>query len=74
VNFNTEATARLIFNKHVRLLEDLEGGVDQADGRLSNAMKKMKKVLRDTEGEKVIFLLVLLQLSIAYQRSHLDGV
>lgn len=33
-----------------RMLHDLEGNVDRTDGKLSSAMKKMQKFIRDTEG------------------------
>ena len=33
------------------MLEDLEQGVDKADTKLNSAMKKMRKFIRDTEGE-----------------------
>jgi hypothetical protein len=32
------------------MLQDLEQGVDKADNKLSGAMKKMRKFIRDTEG------------------------
>lgn len=33
------------------MLGDLEANVDQTDSKLSNAMQRMKKFVRDTEGE-----------------------
>jgi len=33
-----------------RMLDDLEANVDQTDSKLSNAMRRMKKFVRDTEG------------------------
>lgn len=33
-----------------RMLDDLERGVDRSDSRLQDAMKKMRKFVRDTEG------------------------
>lgn len=32
------------------MLDDLEGNVDQTETKLSGAMKKMQKFIRDTEG------------------------
>lgn len=43
-------------NNLLRMLEDLEQGVDRADTKLSGAMKRMKKFVRDTEGESVSML------------------
>jgi hypothetical protein len=33
-----------------RMLDDLERGVDQTDSKLGDAMRKMRKFIRDTEG------------------------
>lgn len=32
------------------MLDDLERGVDRSDSKLQDAMKKMRKFVRDTEG------------------------
>ena len=32
------------------MLDDLERNVDRSDSKLDNAMRKMKKFIRDTEG------------------------
>lgn len=34
-----------------RMLGDLEANVDQTDSKLSNAMRRLKKFVRDTEGK-----------------------
>lgn len=34
-----------------RMLSDVERGVDQADSKLNDAMTKMKKFIRETEGQ-----------------------
>jgi syntaxin 6 len=34
-----------------RMLDDLEANVDRTDSKLSNAMRRMKKFVRDTEGK-----------------------
>ena len=34
-----------------RLLSDVERGVDQADNKLNDAMSKMRKFIRETEGQ-----------------------
>ena len=36
--------------EHNEMLGDLEQGVDRSDAKLSNAMQRMKKFIRDTEG------------------------
>jgi hypothetical protein len=33
------------------MLDDLEANVDRTDSKLSNAMRRMKKFVRDTEGK-----------------------
>lgn len=33
-----------------RMLDDLEGGVDRTDSKLSDAMRRMRKFIRQTEG------------------------
>jgi len=50
--------------EHNELLDDLGQNVDRSDTKLSNAMRKMKKFVRDTEQSKsgwcIIFLIVIL--------------
>lgn len=53
-----------------RMLDDLEQGVDQTDSKLSDAMRKMRKFLRDSEERGsgwciVILIIVLIILLIA---------
>ena len=36
------------------MLEDLEQGTVRADGKIATAMTKMKKFIRDTEGERAV--------------------
>ena len=47
-----------------RMLEDLEEGVDRTDSKLNNAMRRMRKFIRQTEEEKsgwcVLILVVVL--------------
>lgn len=38
-----------------RMLDDLERGVDRSDSRLQDAMKKMRKFVRDTEGSTLCY-------------------
>lgn len=38
-----------------RMLDDLERGVDRSDSKLQHAMKKMRKFVRDTEGQFSFF-------------------
>lgn len=38
-------------NLYGRMLHDLEAGVDRTDTKLSGAMQRMKKFIRQTEGE-----------------------
>ncbi|KAF9262371.1 hypothetical protein L218DRAFT_1000583 [Marasmius fiardii PR-910] len=51
-------------SEHNELLDDLERGVDRTDSRLNNAMKKMKKFLRDSEergsGWCIVILIIIL--------------
>ncbi|KII87576.1 hypothetical protein PLICRDRAFT_141427 [Plicaturopsis crispa FD-325 SS-3] len=56
--------------EHNELLDDLEAGVDRTDNKLSDAMRKMRKFIRDTEETKsgwciVILIIVLLALLLA---------
>jgi len=48
------------------MLQDLESGVDETDNKLSGAMKKMRRFVRQTEQEKsgwcIIILIVVLML------------
>lgn len=37
-----------------RMLEDLEAGVDRTDTKLSGAMQRMKKFIRQTEGQSCL--------------------
>jgi len=54
--------------EHNEMLGDLEGGVDRTDSKLSDAMRRMRKFIRQTEETKsgwciiilVIILLILL--------------
>ena len=36
-----------------RMLHDLEGNVDRTESKLGDAMKKMQKFIRDTEGQSL---------------------
>lgn len=38
-----------------RMLEDLEVGVDHTDNKLSDAMRRMRKFIRQTEGTCCLF-------------------
>jgi hypothetical protein len=38
------------------MLGDLEANVDQTDSKLSNAMRRMKRFVRDTEGKSGVVL------------------
>lgn len=56
--------------EHNEMLDDLEQGVDQTDSKLSDAMRKMRKFLRDSEERGsgwciVILIIVLIILLIA---------
>ncbi|KAG1876835.1 t-SNARE [Suillus tomentosus] len=58
--------------EHVEMLDDLEANVDRTDSKLSSAMRKMKKFVRDTEGKFepsgwciTILIIVLLALLLA---------
>ncbi|KAG0698601.1 t-SNARE [Suillus ampliporus] len=57
-------------SEHVEMLDDLEANVDRTDSKLSNAMRRMKKFVRDTEGKSsgwciTILVVVLLSLLLA---------
>lgn len=49
---------------HLRLLDDLERNVDQSENKLGDAMRRMRKLLRDSEekgsGYCIIFLIIIL--------------
>lgn len=52
------------------MLEDLERGVDHSGAKLDNAMKRMRKFVRDTEETKsgwciIILIIILLALLLA---------
>lgn len=56
--------------EHVEMLDDLEANVVSTDSKLSNAMRRMKKFVRDTEETKsgwciTILIIVLLALLLA---------
>ncbi|KAG1776332.1 t-SNARE [Suillus placidus] len=56
--------------EHVEMLDDLEANVDRTDSKLSNAMRRMKKFVRDTEETKsgwciTILIIVLVALLLA---------
>ncbi|KAG1736099.1 t-SNARE [Suillus paluster] len=56
--------------EHVEMLDDLEANVERTDSKLSNAMRRMKKFVRDTEETKsgwciTILVVVLLALLLA---------
>ncbi|KAG1816902.1 t-SNARE [Suillus variegatus] len=58
--------------EHVEMLDDLESNVDRTDFKLSSAMRRMKKFVRDTEGKFepsgwciTILIIVLLALLLA---------
>lgn len=56
--------------EHVEMLDDLEANVDRTDSKLSNAMRRMKKFVRDTEETKsgwciTILIIVLIVLLLA---------
>jgi len=53
-----------------RMLDDIEQGVDHSGAKLENAMKRMRKFIRDTEETKsgwciVILIVILLALLLA---------
>ncbi|KAG1862039.1 t-SNARE [Suillus subalutaceus] len=57
-------------SEHVEMLDDLEANVDRTDSKLSNAMRRMKKFVRDTEETKsgwciTILIIVLVALLLA---------
>ncbi|KAG2139539.1 syntaxin 6, N-terminal-domain-containing protein [Suillus cothurnatus] len=57
-------------SEHVEMLDDLEANVDRTDSKLSNAMRRMKKFVRDTEETKsgwciTILIIVLITLLLA---------
>jgi len=62
----TNADFILLFLPFFRMLQDLESGVDETDNKLSGAMKKMRRFVRQTEQEKsgwcIIILIVVLML------------
>lgn len=54
----------------VRMLDDMEQGVDRSNAKLDGAMKRMRKFIRDTEETKsswciVILIIILLALLLA---------
>jgi len=56
--------------EHVEMLDDLERGVDRTDSKLSDAMRRMKKFVRQTEETKsgwciIILIIVLMALLLA---------
>lgn len=56
--------------EHVEMLDDLEANVDRTDSKLSNAMRRMRKFVRDTEETKsgwciTILIIVLVALLLA---------
>ncbi|KAI0078303.1 hypothetical protein K474DRAFT_935308 [Panus rudis PR-1116 ss-1] len=56
--------------EHVEMLDDLERGVDRSDAKLSSAMSRMKKFIRETEETKsgwciVILIIILMALLLA---------
>jgi syntaxin 6 len=60
----------LLITALFRMLDDLEQGVDQTDSKLSDAMRKMRKFLRDSEERGsgwciVVLILILMILLIA---------
>ncbi|KAG2156774.1 t-SNARE [Suillus bovinus] len=57
-------------SEHVEMLDDLEANVERTDSKLSNAMRRMKKFVRDTEETKsgwciTILIIVLIALLLA---------
>jgi len=50
--------------EHNEMLDDLEQGVDKTDSKLGDAMRRMRKFMRQTEAEKsgwcIIFLIIVL--------------
>ena len=36
------------------MLDDLDRGVDRTDSKLSDAVRKMRKFVRETEGQSVV--------------------
>nr|VWP00913.1 Non-specific serine/threonine protein kinase (EC [Ganoderma boninense] len=50
--------------EHNEMLDDLERGVDRSDAKLSTAMSKMRKFIRQTEETKsgwcIVFLIIVL--------------
>lgn len=68
VSFPTISTCMALLIPHVssRMLDDLEQGVDQTDSKLNDAMRKMRKFLRDSEergsGWCIIILIIILMI------------
>jgi hypothetical protein len=54
------------------MLDDLGHGVDRTDSKLSNAMRRMRKFVRDTEGQFPCHLSVAWVLNIR-QKVNRDG-
>ena len=46
-------------NLLLRMLDDLDRNVDRTDSKLSDAMRKMRKFVRDTEGQSIVLRLAL---------------
>jgi t-SNARE complex subunit (syntaxin) len=66
----SSTSRRLLMPVFFRMLDDLEQGVDQTDSKLGDAMRKMRKFLRDSEERGsgwciVILIIVLMILLIA---------
>jgi hypothetical protein len=54
------------------MLDDLDHGVDQTDSKLSNAMRRMRKFVREIEGQFPCYLSVAKVLNIR-QKVNRDG-
>jgi hypothetical protein len=55
------------------MLDDLDRGVDRTDSKLSDAMRKMRKFVRETEGQSSMLCLDVTVLNMN-QRPSRDGV
>ena len=57
-----------------RMLDDLEANVDRTDSKLSDAMRRMKKFARDTEGKSLVVSTGGYEMLMFRQRRSRDGV
>ena len=55
------------------MLEDLERGVDHSDAKLTTAMRKMRKFIRQTEGKPIPFCTSIALMDLLLQKRSLAG-